>query len=277
MNNIAAKIRALYDKMGVAEKRIADYVLNNPNTVIPFSISELAEQSGSSEATIVRFSRKLGFGGYQEFKLALAMQGEFHSEKENINVTDSPKTVFDKVCDDIYSSLEKTKQILNDHSLFDACNEILKAKRILIFGLGNSASVAADMSHKLLRLSLDAVSYSDNHMQAIAAAHVDKDCVVIAFSHSGSSKDIIDVLKLAKANGAHSITITNKSKSPVYKWSDFIINTNANESNFNLLGLSSRIAQLAIVDTIYYYTACHINNSDEIIQKTLNALSSKKF
>ncbi len=271
------KIRATYDKMGTAEKKIADYLLTTPYPMVPFSITELADCSGSSEATIVRFSRKLGFGGYQELKLALAAQGGYKIETENISADNSPCVVFNKVCDDIYNSLEKTKQIIDDDTLFTICDKILNAKRILIFGLGNSASVAADMAHKLLRLGLDAVSYSDNHMQAIAAAHVDENCVTVAFSHSGSSKDIIDALKIAKHNGGCTIAVTNKGKSPIYKVCDHIIKTNASEENYNLLGLSSRITQLAIVDTIYYYSACHINESEEMIKKTLNALSSKKF
>ncbi len=277
MDSILVKINALYDSLGNAEKKIADYVLKNQNSMISLSISELAELSGSSEATIVRFSKKLGCCGYQEFKLAIAAQGNYHVSQENISPSDTPKEVFEKVCSDIYASLEKTKQVINDEVFTAACQCILSAKRIVIFGLGNSASVAADMAHKLLRLGFDAVSYSDNHMQAIAAAHLNKECVVIAFSHSGSSKDIIEALRTAKANGCPTIAITNKGNSPIYKVSTYVINTNANENNYTLLGLSSRISQLAIVDCIYYYTACQISDSNIILEKTLNALSLKKY
>ncbi len=277
MDNILVKISALYDKMGVAEKKVADYLLTNASKIVSLSISELADLSGGSEATIVRFSKRLGFQGYQELKLALAIVGDYRIEKENISNYDNPSIVFNKVCDDIYSSLEKTKQIINQDVLTLACKKILQSKRILIFGLGNSASVAADMAHKLLRLGFNAISYSDNHMQSIAAAHVDSSCIVIGISHSGSSKDIIDALKLAKTNQSSVIAITDKGKSPIYKVSDYVINTDANETNYSLLGLSSRIAQLAIVDAIYYYLASHMENSDDVIQKTLNSLSSKKF
>lgn len=277
MDNILVKISVLYDKMGVAEKKVADYLLTNTSKIVCLSISELADLSGGSEATIVRFSKRLGFQGYQELKLALAIVGDYRIEKENISNYDNPSIVFNKVCDDIYSSLEKTKQIINQDVLTLACKKILESKRILIFGLGNSASVAADMAHKLLRLGFNAISYSDNHMQSIAAAHVDSSCIVIGISHSGSSKDIIDALKLAKINQSPVIAITDKGKSPIYKVSDYVINTDANETNYSLLGLSSRIAQLAIVDAIYYYLASHMENSDDVIQKTLNSLSSKKF
>ncbi len=274
---ILVKMKAIYDSLGNAEKKIADYVLKNQSSMIALSISELAELSGSSEATIVRFSKKLGCCGYQELKLALAVQGNYQVAQENITAADTPKEVFEKVCSDIYASLEKTKQIMSEEVFAEACKCILSAKRIVIFGLGNSASVAADMAHKLLRLGFDAVAYSDNHMQAIAAAHLNKDCVVIAFSHSGSSKDIIEALKTAKENGCPTVSITNKGKSPIYRVSTYVINTSANESNYTLLGLSSRISQLAIVDCIYYYTACQIYDSNVILEKTLTALSLKKY
>ncbi len=278
MDNVINKIKILYAKMSIAEQKIADYILNNQLSISLFSISELAEKSNSSEASVVRFSKKLGFEGYQSLRIALALQGNYeHKEKEDISINDSPLTVYEKVCDDIYSSLEKTKHSLNESTLKLACDKILSSKRILIFGLGNSASVAIDMTHKLLRIGLDASTYNDNHLQAIAAAHVDKDCLIIAFSHSGSSKDIIEALKIAKNNDCYTISVTNKAKSPIYKVSDLIINTDSDESNYNILGLSSRIAQLAIVDAIYYYVACHIDNCEYLIKKTLDALTSKKY
>ncbi len=277
MKNIFVTINAIYPKLSKAEKKIADYLLQNPRKIVTSAISELAELSGSSEATIVRFSKKLGFCGYQELKISIAAQGNYQTTQENITIKDTPKEVFNKVCDDIYSSLEKTKLIINDEAFTNACELILNAKRILIFGLGSSASVAADITHKLLRLGFNAVTYSDNHMQTIAAAHVNSECLIIAFSHSGSSKDIIEALKIAKANGCPVVSVTDKGKSPIYKVSDYVINTDANEDNYSLLGLSSRISQLAIVDSIYYYTACHVENAEEIIHKTMQSLISKKY
>ena len=134
-----------------------------------------------------------------------------------------------------------------------------------------------DATHKLLRLGFNAVCYTDNHMQAIAAAHLKNGDVVIAISHSGSSKDIVQALELAKSRGAITITLTNKGKSPVVKFSDFILNTVSDETNYTILGLNSRIAQLAIIDAIYYYLVCNVDGAKEFSSKTENALQPKKY
>ena len=113
-----------------------------------------------------------------------------------------------------------TKKVLNYDSLTNVCESIIAANKIVVFGLGNSASVALDASHKLLRAGCNAFSYSDNHMQAIAASHLKKGDVAIGISHSGSSKDIVDALSTAKKAGATTVCITNSGKSPIQKHSD---------------------------------------------------------
>lgn len=147
----------------------------------------------------------------------------------------------------------------------------------MVFGLGNSASIAMDISHKLLRLGINAYPYTDNHMQSFAASHLNENCVAIGISHSGSSKDIIDALKIAKKTNAITVAITNIGKSPITKISNYVLNTASDETNYSILGLSSRIAQLAIADTIYSYIAYHKANANEEIKKTEDSLYSKKY
>ena len=277
MNKTLANIKALYDKMGSSEKKIADFLFKNPSALLPLSISELAEASGSSEATIVRFSRRLGFAGYQQLKLSLARDGNLSEVSTFLSPDDPPRKVFEKVCDDIYCSLMKTLKLIDDKTFREACEAILSADRIVVFGLGNSASVAMDMTHKLLRLGYDAVSYSDNHMQAIAAAHLTQKCVAVGISHSGSSRDIIDALKIAKNAGAKTVALTNTGKSPIFGVADYVLSTVSDEINYSILGLNSRISQLAIIDTIYYYAVCHSQNAQAEIDKTEQSLLTKKF
>ena len=98
-----------------------------------------------------------------------------------------------------------TKKSLDSESLETAAKMIMNANKIVIYGLGNSSAVALDFQHKLMRLGYNAIAFSDNHMQSISASHLTKKDVVIGISHSGSSKDIVDALKIAKENGAFSI------------------------------------------------------------------------
>jgi len=278
MDKISLKIRLLYEKMGKAEKQIADWIFENPGKIISLSIVELAEQCKCGEATIVRFSKRLGLSGYQELKISLASEGGGSAVSTHIRADDSAYEIFEKVCNDIYISLEKTKKSLNSNSLSKAASKLCSANRIVIFGLGNSAAIAIDASHKFMRAGLNAIAYTDNHMQVIAASHLCKNDIAIGISHSGSSKDIVEALKIAKEHNATTIAITNSGKSPILKQSDIILSTDSDETKYNILALNSRIAQLAIIDALYFYIV--YNNSNDAmqsIQQTEHSLLTKKY
>jgi len=278
MEKVSLNIKMLYDEMGKAEKRIADWIFENPGKIISLSIVELADLCKCSEATIVRFSKRLGFGGYQELKISIAAEGGAASISTGITADDTPFGIYEKVCNDIYMSMEKTKKSLDEKSLKAACDKISAADKIVVFGLGNSASVATDVSHKFLRAGLNSVAYSDNHMQVIAASHLKEGDVAIGISHSGSSKDIVDALKLAREHGAATIAITNSGKSPLLKFADIALFTSADETEYSILALNSRIVQLAIVDSIYHYIVLnHSEKAMDSIKETERSLLNKKY
>jgi len=277
MEKTTINISVLYDTMGKAEKKIADFILKNPKAILPLSIVDFAEACGVGEATIVRFSKRLGLGGYQQLKISIAQEEDTKPVYENFSKQETAFDIFEKVCRDINNSLEKTKVVLDENAISDFCKAIIASKEVCVFGLGNSAPVALDVTHKFLRLGIKAQAYTDNHMQAIVASHLGKGDVALAISHSGSSKDIIDAMEIAKSNGATTIAITNNGKSPIDKHCDIILHTISDETNYRILGLSSRISQLAIIDAVYSYIVCHLPNARENIKKTESALQQKKY
>ncbi len=278
MNKTSLNIKMLYNEMGKAEKQIADWILENPGKIISLSIIELAEQCGCSEATIVRFSKRLGLSGYQELKISLASETGSPTINTKITGQDSAFEMYEKVCNDIYCSLELTKKSLDSKKIALAAKSLCDAKKIVIFGLGNSAAIATDASHKFLRAGLCAYAYTDNHMQVIAASHLDKDDIAIGISHSGSSKDIVEALNIAKEHGATTIAITNSGKSPILKQTDIVLATASEETQYNILALNSRIAQLAIIDALYFYIVYNRSaDSIESIQETELSLRNKKY
>lgn len=280
MNKIMLRIKTLFDDMGPSERKIAKWILENQSEIIGLSISELAEKCDCGEATIVRFAKRLGLGGYQELKISIAQEssGSGHIVNESISKEDSCSVVFSKISNDIYRSLEHTKKVLNADNMEMAAKKIMNAGRIAIFGLGNSSSIAIDAQHKFLRAGLHAAAYCDNHMQAIAASHLTENDVAIGISHSGSSKDVVEALKLSKNAGATTICMTNIGKSPIIKHSDLILFTASEETKYTILAMNSRIAQLAIIDSIYMYIIFH-KSEDAIkaIHDTERALQSKKY
>lgn len=241
MKSIYNEMHHLYDEMGKAEKRIADYILNDPQNIIGMSISDLAENCNCGVSTVVRFSRRLGFNGYQGLKVQLAAElGSVSSVNCEILPDDSCFDIFTKQINEIYLTLKNTQNILNSELLEKSAEAILKAERIIIVGLGNSASVAQDFAHKLLRVGLNSQSCSDNHLQAIIASHLTRKDVLIGISHSGSSKDIVEAMEFAKIGGAKTICITNYGKSPIVKSADISLFTSATETKHSILALDRK-------------------------------------
>ncbi len=279
MESILHKIRFMNDQMGPAEKKIAYYILEHTQEIINDSISEFAEKCGCGDATLVRFARRLGFNGYQSLKIGIACElNSASSVSEEIKKDDSCFDIFKKRISDLSISLSSTEAILDAEQLELTAKAIMNSNRILVFGLGNSAAIAQDAAHKFLRLGYNAQACCDNHMQAIIATHLDRKSVAIGISHSGSSKDIVDALQLSKIGGATTVCITNYGNSPIVKACDYSLFTRAEETQHSILAMSSRIAQLTILDSIYTYIV--VNSDKPIAQeiyKTELALQNKKF
>lgn len=277
MGKTFLNIQVMYNEMGKAEKRIADWILENPGEILPLSIVELAEKCRCGEATIVRFSRRVGCSGYQELKISLAQEQGVKDISDDIKEDDTCFDIMEKVTNEIYCSLEFTKKALDPSALQAAAELLAEANNIVFFGLGSSSSVAQDASHKFLRIGKSATAYSDNHMQIISAVHLNEGDVAVGISHSGSSKDIIEALKIARSRGAKTICITNKGKSPIQKESDIVLFTSSPEIKYTILGLNSRIAALAIIDALYSYSVCHINGAADAIDRTEISVQNKKI
>ena len=277
MSKTLMLIKARYKDMGRSEKKIADWILTHPQDIVSLSISDLAEICKIGEATIVRFSRRLDLSGYQELKITIAQEtvdaGKILGEMMFPN--DSCYDLFAKTCNHFFISMEHTRKVLNPADLENAAEKISQANRIVIFGLGNSAAIAMDAQHKFLRVGLNAVAFCDNHIQAIAACHLQKGDVALGISHSGSSIDVVQALKLSRAAGAFTIGITNTGKSPIQKECDIVLFTASDETKYTILGLSSRIAQLAIISAIHAYLL--LRRGDKEVHETERALLSKKY
>lgn len=279
MESILHKITFLYKDMGPAEKKLADYILQHTQDIVGTSISELAACCGCGDATVVRFSRKLGFEGYQGLKIGIATEvGAASTISSEISREDTCFQIFQKRVHDISVALQYTQSVLDPQKLEQAAKAVMRARRIVIFGLGNSAAIAQDAAHKFLRLGLDAQACSDNHLQAIIASHLDRDCVAIGISHSGASKDIIEAMQLARVGNATTICITNVGESPLVRESDIALFTKSDETRHSILAMSSRIAQLTIFDAIYTYIVLNADKAAvQAIYNTETALQNKKL
>ncbi len=257
--NTPALLRTIESLMGTlskSEQLAANYIIKHPDEVIYLSVAALAENCGVSDPTVVRACQKLGFSGYQDLKITLTQNlGSSVDEMEEVLPDDNMQMVITKVFQNAAGALRLTKDIVNAQDLEKAADILLEADRIYIFGLGGSNAVAVDLQHKLMRLGMDVRALTDSHLQTIASAYAKEGDVVFAISHSGSSKSVVDNVRIAKNNGAMIISLTNIGKSPLSKLADLSIYTASSEIHYRIVALSSRIAELTVIDSLYMYLA----------------------
>lgn len=267
-------------KLTAKEQAICDYITKHSREIIHMSITEVAEQCQTSEASLVRFSKKLGYKGFQALKIRVAQDSvepllQFHEE---MSQDDNMSTIAQKVFHSYAQTLNDTLNILDYRKLEQAVELITNAKRVVFFAVGGSENVAEDAVNKFLRVGILAYAYTDTNMQRMVASMMTPTDVAIAISHSGATVATIESLALAKQNGAKSIVITNYSRSPILRYGDVSLFTSSRETLYKGESLSSRIAQLTILDTLL--TA--ISNSDnqryyENLQKTRLSLDNTKI
>lgn len=269
---VAFRIRSIMPELSKSEAAVADYVSNNPDEVINLSVSALADRCGVSEPTIIRACRNMGYSGYQALKVAL-IQGQNATiayAGEEVTETDSMQDTISKVFGAAADAIALTRNNLHVSDMECAAEVLLKAKRIYIFGVGGSAAVAADVQHKFSRLGLAATAYSDLNLQAIVAAYAGEEDVVFAISHSGSSKVVVDNTNIAKSNGATVISLSSTGKSPLTEIADISLFTDANETRYRIVALSSRIVELTIIDTLYSYMSFRTGSRENLkIEKAI--------
>lgn len=263
-----------------SESKAAEYILAHTMEVINLPITQLAEQIGVSEATIVRMCKKVGFRGFQELKIALAMENvpPLKTVHEAIQENDDLESVLNKVFSANIGAMESTLNVLSIGELGRAVDAIAEAVRIYIFGVGGSAPIATDAAHKLLKTGKAVIAYTDTHMQAMAASLMQAGDVVIGISHSGSSRDIIESLGLARENGAVTIGLTNHARAPMDRVLDIKLSTCSNETFYRTESSSSRIAQLSIIDTLFIGLSLRrLEQAIDNLQRTREAIAPKRF
>lgn len=271
-----------FPKLTRTEQRVAGYIRENEDKIIHESITEVAELTGTSEASIIRLCRKLGYKGFQELKIQIAKLFVSPLKKihEAVTAADTPLDVLTKSIQSAVDTLNATRGVVDTDALERAANAILAAQHVYVFGLGASGPVANDIAHKFLRCGIPSHAYTDNHFQMIVGCSVRQGDVVIGVSHSGNSRDVVEALGFAKKCGAVTICLTNYGKSPITmnSVSDICLFTTSTETKFRVHGLASRLAQLAIADALFIYVS--LKRGEEAIrnfEKIDQSLSIKKY
>lgn len=250
-------IFAEYNNFYEAEKKIADYIVNNTQKVIDMTISELAESAGASDATVTRFCKKCHMKGFHHLKITLARE-LVESKKDDVKISGdvSESNIKESLSNILANKVEELKQtvsMIDEKELSEILNLIRNARNVQFAAVGNTIPVALDGCYKFNQIGIPSVTNPIWETQIAYTFNLSKGDVVIIISNSGSSKRLIDVIEAAKAKEAYIVSITNSNNSPIAKLSDYHIKTATREKLFLEEYYFSRISAMTIIEILYLF------------------------
>ena len=264
MPGVLIKLKSLVASLPLAEQRVADYVSTQPEKVPMMSISQLARAAHVSVASVSRLSSRLGYSNFRQFKLDIAQSvmpaSDIASIYQAITPHDSERDIVEKVFIGNIRSLQDTLKIIDRSALLKAARWIARANRVVFFGIGTSGHLALDAALRFTLLDIQAEAFCDVQNVFVQALRLKKGDIAVGISHSGRSKITVEALQLATGNGARTIGIANYLRSPLHKTCDAFLCTSFAESRVKVAALTSRIAQVCIIDTLYLLAAKHQKN-----------------
>lgn len=256
MKSVLVRLQEYSKQASGAEKAVIKYLIENPENGVNCSVHELAEITFSSPSTIIRLCKKLGFKGFKElhksllYEIALRQSTNLEKGKE-ITKEDSLESIVDKVTYKNIVSLEKTRKLI-DLDILEKCVDLLiKSHTVCLFGMGSSLLVAKDAYLKFLRMNKSCLISEDWHAQLLQAKNIKKEDVAIVISYSGLTEEVLRCATQVKQKGAPMIAITRFEDSPLSRMADYNLSVAATEFIFRSGAMSSRIAQLNIIDILY--------------------------
>ena len=255
-NDFTINLHSVYNQLTRAEKKVADYILENSRDVLFMSITELADACDVGETSVFRFCRTIGMNGYQEFKMQLSLSMQDSDDEAgpltgHVTADDDLSAVVQKVLTSTQRALSETAALLQPDVLEQAVELLTGANRICFFGVGASLISALKAMNKFMRIEPKVLCVNDAHAQAVQAASLSPQDVAVVFSYSGSTKDTNAVARLAKLAGAKVVSITRFQKSPLTEFTDLTLLCAANESPLQGGSASADICQAFLTDLLY--------------------------
>ena len=279
-NQVEIRLRDAKPAMTRTEQTVAAYVETHLRDVPLLSIKQLARQCGTSEASVLRFCKTLGYRGYRDFTLSLSAAmgsaGNHGEEKRytDIRPGDKLQTIIENVSYNNRRSIEDTLSVLNQEQVAAAVSALIRAPRIDWYGVGASGLVCQDAQQKFMRIRKRCQAFVDGHSIQTAAALLDEGDVAVLVSNSGTTVEILDALELVRLRGATSIAITRYSRSELATGADIVLHISTPEVTFRSGAMGSRIAMLNIVDILFSAVASAQYDEVKIyLDRTLDALA----
>lgn len=257
--DLDARLRAVLTQLTPAERKVAELMSEDPGRVAQMTITELAEHTSTSTATVVRAAKSLGFEGYPQLRFALATQA---GRTDSLTGTEVPRVADIVDADDASAIMAKlaafeasqiaaTSQLASPEALEVTAAKLVRAPRRCAFGIGSSGLVAQDLTQKITRIGLAAAAYVEHDAALVAASLLGPDDIVLAISHSGETPGTVEPARQAHRAGASVTAITGSARSTLARLADSVLLTAGVELGLRSAAVGSRTSQLLVVDALF--------------------------
>lgn len=261
-------------------QQAANFYLENPDDAPSLTIAQVAKRVGVSESTFTRLSRVMGFDSFSNFRSAFAAEWAVLKRKNlegayttDIGLDDDIASVVKKITVIDIRSVEATAEIVNIAIISEVAELLSHASRVILFGVGGSKIAADDLEQKLIRIGLQAYSPSDIHLSLTMAALLNRDDVVVLFSNSGITQEVLDIATVAHDREARVIGVTSNVNSELASIADYVVRTASFENSSRSAATGSRLAQLMVVDCLFVATAqSSLVRSQSALEATFNVV-----
>lgn len=267
--NIILEIQNKYSSLTQKEKELVDYILKNKNKINNVSITKLSKEIGVSASTITRFSKKINCDSFVDMKMKLNLLKNETKIRKNDDV-------FSNVNNYYRDTINSTKNLLTDKSIYNLVTDLKKSKKIYIYGVGSSGLSGKEMMHRLLRMGFNVHCITDSHMMIINSAIVSEEDLVIGISISGETKEVIDALKICKRNKARTIGISGSKESSICKFSDELIIVPNTSFIGNETFINTQFSTMYLFDLISMLLLNDLELKEKM-QKTINVIINSEF
>ncbi|MBB3569311.1 MurR/RpiR family transcriptional regulator [Rhizobium sp. BK491] len=280
--SILKKISAQLETMAPADRQIGQFIIDNPDQMLRLSSAALAVETGRSQSSVVKFSQKLGYAGYQELKLAVseakaqewqAPAGMIHG---TIEVGDSYLTILQKLLGSKMQAMQQTISVNNEADIEKALEALHDARRIHLAGVGASSLVARDFSYKLMKLGRNVLHDSDSHVQMANASTLGPDDLLFALSYSGASIETLRIAELASQRQATVIAVTGLQDNPLARVADICLHTVGDEDRVRSSSITARDAQLMLTDLLFILLVQRQPDANDYVHNSEAAVSVLK-
>ncbi len=274
-------IKQKYDGLTPVERKIADYILAQSDTVISLSIAEFAENAGVVKSAIIRCCKTLGFAGYSEMKLSLAMELSKNKQLNfvpYIDKKDSVEDILEKIFSANVKTLHDTAEEIDKSALEKAVDMIDRAGVIYIYGIGTSAALANDFQYRLTQVGYTAICFTDVPSMKVSTLNIKSGDVAFGISNSGQTVATIDALVLAKEMGAATACLTGYPDSRITRVCDCPLVISTDEIQYPVEAISARIAHISVLDTIVIsLSARHYTDAVVRAEKTRDFVNRGRY